>query len=268
MRMIRGGQGGEVRLKLYLSLLWLAPAEPYLVQRVPAHAWARLFGLSDPEGAGSKRVYNAIEWLTSHNFVYAQRGRGRTPDLIPRDERGEADYKRPWHTLPEGASPSAVAAEHRWFTIPQAFWSLGWSTVLPGTAVAVLCIILDNASGRKGEKKVPDPSSPGGAYEKLVKLPGGYYTEQQLKSRWDISHDAWSKGLAQLHAWELVRYQWKAVGGGFESNHVRRWIRLDLDTLYAGPASTVQLAAALASSADPFDVVDEEEGRGAEAETA
>src|SRR5690349_10721147 len=46
-----GGRGGQVRLKLYLSLLWVCAKAPYEAIR-PARAWAALLGLEDIEGRG------------------------------------------------------------------------------------------------------------------------------------------------------------------------------------------------------------------------
>lgn len=45
-RLIRGGQGGDVRLKLYLCITMMATRHPYDLQRSPTpRAWAELLAL-------------------------------------------------------------------------------------------------------------------------------------------------------------------------------------------------------------------------------
>ncbi|HVF74574.1 MAG TPA: hypothetical protein VM938_05955, partial [Acidimicrobiales bacterium] len=73
--MLRGGRGGAVRLKLYLSFLWFAAAPPHDVT-YPARAWASLLGLEDPEARGARRIIDAITWLDAHDFVVVE-GRPR-----------------------------------------------------------------------------------------------------------------------------------------------------------------------------------------------
>src|SRR5688500_8111034 len=66
--LMRGGRGGEVRLKLLLSLLWVGAKPPHDVT-FPSRAWAHLIGLADPDTNGARRIREAIDWLTHHRFL-------------------------------------------------------------------------------------------------------------------------------------------------------------------------------------------------------
>lgn len=46
-RLLRGGRGGAVRLKLYMAMLWMAAKEPHDVT-FPDRAWAELFRATCP----------------------------------------------------------------------------------------------------------------------------------------------------------------------------------------------------------------------------
>jgi hypothetical protein len=63
-----GGRGGQLRLKLYLSLLWVAARAPYNVVR-PARAWAVLLGLPDFETKGVRRIQETLRELEQRGFV-------------------------------------------------------------------------------------------------------------------------------------------------------------------------------------------------------
>jgi hypothetical protein len=73
-----GGRGGAARLKLYLTLLWLArnrnrerPVFAY-----PAQQLATLIGLPGPATAGARRIQEALHWLADAGFVALDRRPG------------------------------------------------------------------------------------------------------------------------------------------------------------------------------------------------
>jgi hypothetical protein len=72
-RMVRGGRGGSVRIRLYLSMLLVGRWPPHSTE-FKASAWARLLGLPDPLGNGARRITDAISWLHDHEFLVAHRG--------------------------------------------------------------------------------------------------------------------------------------------------------------------------------------------------
>src|SRR5262245_18641140 len=55
-RLIQGGRGGEIRLKLYLCLTLRAVRQPYDIKPTPASAWAQVLALPDPAGLGARRI--------------------------------------------------------------------------------------------------------------------------------------------------------------------------------------------------------------------
>ena len=65
MRMLgSGGRGGDVRLKLYLSMLWASPGGDHDTD-FDAASWAQLLGLHRWSTNGKRRIYEAAEWLRS-----------------------------------------------------------------------------------------------------------------------------------------------------------------------------------------------------------
>src|SRR5437764_9984107 len=76
-RMLRGGRGGEVRLKLYLSITLVATHPPYDIKRpIPARAWAEMLALPDFEQLGARRVSDALTWLSAQRFIKLRRHAG------------------------------------------------------------------------------------------------------------------------------------------------------------------------------------------------
>src|ERR1700722_7039619 len=70
-RMLRGGRGGQVRLKLYLSFLWFQTDSTGSVPLgFPSQVWADLLGLKG--SAGGRRVNEAQQWLERNQFITVQ----------------------------------------------------------------------------------------------------------------------------------------------------------------------------------------------------
>src|SRR4051812_28635114 len=68
-RLLRGGQGGEVRLKLLLSLVMLATRFPYKLPPYTAATFAQMLNLNEPETSGARRVNEALRWLERENLI-------------------------------------------------------------------------------------------------------------------------------------------------------------------------------------------------------
>src|SRR4051794_7069501 len=57
VRMVQGGRGGAVRLKLYLCLNLVATKSPHTIRDpIPGRVWASMLALPDAEGRGARRV--------------------------------------------------------------------------------------------------------------------------------------------------------------------------------------------------------------------
>jgi hypothetical protein len=149
-RLLRGGRGGEVKLKLLLSMIWVAAAEPFDVTH-PARAWAQLIGLPDPESKGAARVNAASRRLVEAGFLAVEKRPGKPSRLILRNETGTGlDYEHPgaaWE-LVKDADQRARRRTPRYVNIPKEFWTRGWVATLGGPAVAMLLILMESSRGR------------------------------------------------------------------------------------------------------------------------
>jgi hypothetical protein len=197
-RLLRGGQGGEVRLKLYLTMSLLAVSPPFDIGPIPARSWAEALGFDDPGRNGARRVSDAIDWLAGHKFLVAERRQG-TPGsvrLLSQDGLGGL-YKRP--------TPSG-----RYVRLPLGLWDDGWIVRLSGTALALLIVLLDLQGGRAQ----PQWISPAPA-----------------RRRYDLSPDTWTKGLKELNALDLVSVSRRTQGDIFDYRRMRNAYWIDEEKL-------------------------------------
>jgi hypothetical protein len=192
-RLMRGGQGGEVRLKLYLTMSLLAVRAPYDIPAAPARSWAEALDLDDPEHNGARRVSDAIDWLAENKFLIAERRQG-TPGpvrLLSHDGLGNP-YIRP---TPAG----------RYVRLGLGLWHDGWIVRLSGTALTLLIVLLDLQGGRAQPQWIsPDPA----------------------RRRYDLSPDTWTKGLKELRDLELVTVTRRIQGDFFDPRRMRNayWV--------------------------------------------
>ncbi len=225
--------GGEVRLKLYLTALWWATAEPHDIENVPASAWALALGLDRYSTAGSKRVLDGITWLTDHDLLKAKRSRGAAASLrLLREDGSGADYHRPWWGHPRGKKDNPLIPEEDfYFQIPREFWELGWVSVLSGPAVLCLCVHLDAtwrwyaAGVTKRDSKDDD---------RPATLRWYHYTEAERKKGWTVAEDTWRRGNHELVAWGLVdrKARWSS---GFKTRRQYFEYRVNLEAFGRNP---------------------------------
>ena len=178
---MRGGRGGEVRLKLYLTMSLLAVRAPFDIPSVPAGSWAEALGLDDPGRNGARRVSDAIDWLAQNKFMVAEQRQG-TPGavrLLSQNGLG-GPYVRP---TPAG----------RYVPLGLGLWYDGWIVRLSGTGLALLIVLLDLQGGRAQPQWV----SP-------------------ARRRYDLSPDTWTKGLKELKKLELVTVSRRIQGDFFD----------------------------------------------------
>jgi hypothetical protein len=168
---LRGGQGGEVRLKLYLCMSLLAVEDPNEIKHIPARSWAETLDLHDPDRNGARRVNDAIDWLHQHGFLAAERGRG-TPGIVR--------LLSPTGTGEKYARPAPNA---RYVRLPLGVWQEGWIVRLSGSALALLIILLDMQGGRSGPQSIA-PS--------------------RARELYDLSADTWTKGTHELREFGLL----------------------------------------------------------------
>jgi hypothetical protein len=194
---LRGGRGGQVRLKTYLSMLWLAAAPPHDAS-YPARAWATLLDLPDPSGNGARRVNDAIAWLGKHNFLDIEFRPGHPNRVTLLDESG--DDSRGRYRVPGAAYNKAkarkadvdVLAKHRYVQLPATFWTSGWLAVLSGPAVAMYLVLLAEQAGHPEGREL-------------------WFSPDAARLRYVLSEDTRSRGLDELRRAGLVAVRRRPV---------------------------------------------------------
>lgn len=186
--MLRGGRGGSVRLKTYLSFLWFAAAPPHDVT-YPARAWAGLIGLDDPEVNGARRIIDAIAWLGAHDLVEVDRQRGRPSRVrLLQDDGSGHPYELPGGVVERLTQEEAITADlqpHFYVQLPPEFWTNGWAAALSGPAIAMWLTLLVELG------KKPD----------LTEL---WLSPSEAQRRLGLAEQTRSKGLRQLETLGLI----------------------------------------------------------------
>lgn len=151
-RMLRGGRGGSVRLRLYLSYLWLGAAPPHELT-YPARAWAELLDLDDPEGAGARRIADAVRWLEKNEFITVT-NRAGAPNVVRllSDAGTGTEYETPGaaYNRLRGKQPAEI---HRYIQLPPTLWTSGWMAVLSPAALAMLIILRIQVGAKDPDKE-------------------------------------------------------------------------------------------------------------------
>jgi len=165
-RMMRGGQGGESRLRVYLLIRMIATAAPHDVP-ITATDIASCLGFPDPSVVGARRVNSALKVLASNDHrlvaIEAPPGRTRTIKILRPDGSGEewndADLKAPYVTL------------------PIALWKKGWLLALSGRALAIFIVLRELTGGRKTK---------------------GAWADGIRKRQYGFSDDTWTRATEEL----------------------------------------------------------------------
>lgn len=182
-----GGRGGQLRLKLYLSLLWICAAPPHEAVR-PARAWAGLLGLDDPAGRGARRVQDAMRDLQERQMVVIRNRGSAANGVTPLIEWGTG---QPYSTPPEAynhfqlrrASPETLAA-HRYFRLPSSLWTNGLIARLGGPGLTMLLVLRCEQQGVDGKPV--------------------WFSPDRALNRFGLAESTRRQGLDQLRAEGLV----------------------------------------------------------------
>jgi hypothetical protein len=192
-RLMRGGQGGEVRLKLYLTMSLLAVRAPFDLPAIPSRSWAEAFDLDEPGQNGARRVSDAIDWLADNKFLVSERRQGAPGPVRLLSQIGDGEsYVRP-------------AGGSRYVRLGLGLWYDGWIVRLSGTGLALLIVLLDLQGGQARPY---------------------WISPTQARRRYDLSPDTWTKGLKELKALELVTVSRRIQGDFFDYNRMRNayWV--------------------------------------------
>jgi hypothetical protein len=209
--LLRGGSGGEVRLKLFLSLLWVAGGgidERHKTNAYPARAWAALLDLPDPEGKGQRRIRDAIGWLEEQQLINIDREPGRPMALqLRRDDGSGKPYTDPAGAHKKGTSKQPMNQHDYFVLLPETFWTEGWIVSLSARAIAMLLVIAEMTFSPTREFEWVSPS--------------------RARQIYGISEDTWSKGIAELRARKIIVIRKQPVGeDDFDFRRVRNTYKL------------------------------------------
>jgi hypothetical protein len=202
-----GGRGGQTRVKLYLSLLWVCTAAPHEAI-YPARAWAALVGLDDPDTKGARRIHEAIRDLTDRRLIAAQDRGGRPSALRLLDESGSGEpYASPsetYNTLRNLKAGSEILRRHTYFKIPSKLWTEGHIARLSGPGIAMLLVLLCERRGNR------DGSV--------------WFTPDIAQERFQLAPATRTTGLKELRDLDLLQTRKAVVSqdGTFISFHRRR----------------------------------------------
>lgn len=203
-KLLRGGRGGEVRLKLYLSMVLLAGGQHKhkvhgrnTIVDVSGANWARALGLPDPSGAGARRVADAQNHLASKEvqLLGLERRAGQAPKVTLLHASGSG---LPWV---EPGTP--------YVRVPLDLWERRWIWKLSGKELAVLMAIIDlcGGDGRDGT----------GGPQALSGTSLQYY---------GLSQDTWRIASRALEAHGLIRTDRVPVRVDLESPRLRKRYQL------------------------------------------
>lgn len=182
-RLLGRGRGGEVRLRLYLTLKMQASAAPYGLPGRTSRSLAGLLGLS-PE-TGPRRVTDALTWLEVNKLLRKTPTRGKAASL----------------TLlsPDGSGNDLTdRKERRYLTLPIELWSMGWIFKMSGRSLAVYIALKELTGGKAPE----DAFMPG-----------------DRKREYGMSDDTWTRAIKELRDLGILSTWFRNVGD--DEHHVR-----------------------------------------------
>ena len=204
-----GGRGGDVRLKLYLSLLWASPGGTHDTEFV-ATDWAQLLGLPQFATKGKRRVYEALSWLTAQGFIEKQERPGLPSRVTVLHESGSGGpYCKPSSQASKGGEPTYRRLQSAW-------WTNAWMAAMSGRALAFWLILMDESNND-------------------AKTDAVWLSESQTSSKYAVSPYLRQRAMRELKHFDLIttRRQFTREAFGVTSSRTR--ISLHLDALDQSP---------------------------------
>jgi hypothetical protein len=210
----KGGAGGDVRLRLQLSILWAVRDDPTL--SFPARSWASLLGLPEPETKGARRVKTALRWMDAAKLIRLESAPGRDAVVHVLEDTGSGDrYQMPGAVYAKLKSNASLANPHRYIRLPKQLWTNGWLSVLSGPAI-VMFLVLWLESGRAVHEQAP----------------WVWVSPSMAEKRYALSEETRLKGARELTRLGLVQTSTRAVPAeAFEYRRGRNSHMIDTVTL-------------------------------------
>ena len=199
-KMIQGGRGGAVRLKLYLCITMMATGIPYDLRRSPAPTrWAELLAL--PQDGGPRRVSSNLRWLEKNSYISIHRQPPHTPTITL--------------LAPDGTGKPYVLPRHggRYLGVPVELWTEGWIIDLSATAVALLLCLLELQGGHTKPR----------------------YVTKERRARYRLSSDTWTRATKELEDCGLLTVGRTPQGGDFDYRRLRNTYWVDTDKIKHRP---------------------------------
>ncbi|KQX33174.1 hypothetical protein ASD97_32935 [Streptomyces sp. Root63] len=199
-RLIQGGRGGAVRLRLYLCITMMATGKPYDLRKPPGpNGWTRMLAL-DPK-TGPRRVASNLKWLADQQLIdlQPQWGRPAAITLLSADGDGK-EYTQP-------------REEGRYVGMPVEFWTQGWLLQLSPTATALLFVLREALGGHSEPQYIPTTR----------------------RNRYGLSSDTWTKARKELEAQGLLAVKHEPQGTFYDFTRLRNAYQLNLERLGDSP---------------------------------
>ncbi|WP_055483541.1 helix-turn-helix domain-containing protein [Sphaerimonospora mesophila] len=194
-RMLRGGRGGQVRLKLFLSYLWMQTSDQATPLAHPAQAWAQLLDLPQAATTGARRINEAQAWLERHGFITVKAHPGHANAVTVLNETGDGS---PY------VAPGAAAKAHRntpeglrhlYVQLPATLWTNGYIQLMTGAGLAMYLILLD----QYWPTELTEP------------LHHVWISPKAFAERYDLSTDTRTKGINDLRDLGLLTFSRKPI---------------------------------------------------------
>lgn len=182
-RLLGRGRGGEVRLRLYLTMRMQATAAPYALPGRTSSSLAGLLNL--PSDTGPRRVTDALNWLETNKLLHRTPIRGKAAGITLLSPDGSGD-------------PLTDRKQRRYVTLPVELWSDGWIFKLSGRSLAVYTALRDLLGGKGRE----------GAF-----MPG------DRKVNYGMSDDTWTRAIKELRDLGILFTWFENVG---DDEHYKR----------------------------------------------
>ena len=182
-RLLGRGRGGEVRLRLYLTLKMQASASPFGLPGRTSKSLAGLMNLS--AATGPRRVTDALTWLEENKLLRKTPVRGKAAALTLLNPDGSGD-------------PLTDRKERRYVTLPIELWSMGWIFKMNGRSLAVYIALKELTGGKSRDD----------AY-----MPG------DRKREYGMSDDTWTRATKELRDLGILTTWFKNIGD--DEHHVR-----------------------------------------------